>query len=187
MAPPVTDLEIEDMEAPELVEMLLALEPVPPDPAVRARLLRSVAATPRFDTFVDRVAGLLDVVAAKARELLARVDDAASWVAGPGPDVSLYHLEGGANLAGAIAGFVRVVPGGEFPHHEHLGEETVLVIQGGFHDGAREVRRGEVATMPADTAHGLRALPDVPLIYLAIVQRGVRIGDVDLLAGDPRI
>lgn len=177
----------DEFEAPELDALAVALAPVPPSGELRARVLGSVAATSRFDDFAARVAGLLDLAVGAARSLLARIDDATAWEPGPGPGVSLFHIQGGPAVASAIAGFVRVDADGEFPHHEHLGDELVFVIQGAFHDGQREARRGDVVTMPPDTEHALKVLPGPALVYLAVVHGGVRIGDLVLRPGDPRI
>jgi hypothetical protein len=39
--------------------------------------------------------------------------------------------------------------------------------------------------MPAHSTHAFRVVGTRPLIYLAVIQRGVRINGVSILAGDP--
>lgn len=118
--------------------------------------------------------------------MLLDVDRDGAWEPGPSPSCLLLHVEGGARVRDAVTGFVRIEPGGDFPEHEHLGDEVVLVLQGAFRDGDRVVAAGEVARMPAGSAHALEADGDLPLLYLAVIQRGVVIGGTPLLAGDPR-
>ncbi|GMV38660.1 MAG: hypothetical protein AMXMBFR64_03760 [Myxococcales bacterium] len=178
--------EWDERLAPELEMLALALEPVMPSPEVRARVLRGAAATSRFDEFSARVAALLDLAVDAARALLARIDDPSVWEPGPAMGVSLYHVQGGAAAAGAITGFVRIPAGGSFPHHRHLGDEHVLILQGACDDGARVSRRGDLVSMPPDTEHDLRVLPGPPLVYLAVVHGGVQIGELVLRPGDPR-
>ena len=162
--------------------------PVPPLPATRERLLASAAAG-RLDRFAAGVARILDVAVSRAQELLAGIDRADVWTESPWPDVSLYHLEGGPATAAAIVGFVRVEPGGLFPDHEHLGEEAILVVQGSLIDtGDGSVARpGDEVHRAAGTTHAYRVADGPALVYLARVERGVRIGEVEMHAGDPRV
>lgn len=178
--------EWDERLAPELEVLALALEPVVPSPEVRARVLRGAAATSRFDDLSARVGELLDLAVDAARALLSRIDDPSVWEPGPAMGVSLYHVQGGAAAAGAITGFVRIPAGGSFPHHRHLGDEHVLILQGACDDGARVSRRGDLITMPPDTEHELQVLPGPPLVYLAVVHGGVQIGELVLRPGDPR-
>src|SRR5690349_19333659 len=85
--------------------LALPLSLVPPPAAARWRLL-AAAHTGRFADFVPRVAGFFDVARARAGELLDWLDDPDRWV----PLVDWFHvihLDGGAAVAGADAGFVR--------------------------------------------------------------------------------
>lgn len=158
-----------------------------PSPAARNRLLAALRTTHRFDDLEADVARLLDLPAERAAELLLAVDEPTSWESGPAPGCELLHVQGGPKVTDAITGFVRVEAGSHFPHHEHIGDEVVLVLQGAFRSsGGAVVRAGEVSTMPAGSAHSLQAIGDLPLMYLAIVQRGVVLGGQTVLPGDPR-
>jgi anti-sigma factor ChrR (cupin superfamily) len=145
-----------------------------PPPALRERLMRSV--TPgRFERFVARVAAALEVTAERARELLAGIDDPASWSPSPVAWSRLYHLTAGPRLveAGTVTGFVRVAPGKTY--HIHVGREHVLVVQGGFRDGdgGADVVTGQDSYKEPGTAHSLTAHEGEELVYLAVVERGV--------------
>lgn len=146
-----------------------------PSPTLRARLLASASGPARFAPFIDRLARLIDVTADRARDLLASLEHAGTWLAGPGANVSLVHLEGGLAVAGANVGFVRVTAGTSFPPHRHLGEEHVLVLQGSYSDSdGTSARAGDLVYAPGDSAHTLTAGQGKDLIY-AVVVYGVEI------------
>ena len=154
----------------------------------RARLLAALETTHRFDDLEAQVAALLDIEVPRARSMLLDVDRTSVWEDGPNDQCALFHVEGGEQVRDAVTGFVRVEPGATFPEHQHLGDETVLVLQGAFrdHDGTL-VGAGEVARMPAGSSHAFEVEGDLPLLYLAIIQRGVVFeGGEPLYPGDPR-
>ncbi len=153
----------------------LALEPETPPPWLRERILTAVAKTSRFEALVGRVAGMLDVARERARELLALIDEPASWV--PGPAVArLIHLSAGPRVADANCGFVWQPAGAGFPQHRHIGEEQVLVLQGGFEDDdGRVYRRGDEAVKAGGSEHHFTALPGTDLVYLVVLYGGLHI------------
>ncbi len=155
--------------------------------AGRARLLASLESTHRFDDLEASVAELLDVDQQVARQMLLDVDRASVWEEGPSASCALFHVDGGEKVRDAVTGFVRVVAGSGFPQHEHLGDETVLVLQGAFRDrDGAIVSAGEIARMPAGSAHSFEVEGDLPLLYLAIVQKGVVFDGTPVYPGDPR-
>jgi quercetin dioxygenase-like cupin family protein len=153
----------------------LALPPVVPPPGLRGRILGTVRAEGRFERFVDRVAALLDVAGARARELLARIDRASSWVVGP-EGTRLVHLEVGPRVAHANCGLVRLPAGAHFPKHRHLGQEHVLVLQGGFVDSSgRTLCAGDEEVKPAGSEHSFTALAGADLVYLVVLEEGFQV------------
>jgi hypothetical protein len=92
-----------------------------PPAALRARLLEAVSRTDRLEDFVGSVSALLKVGAARARELLSWIDEAARWEPGPSPGSSLIHLPCEAALGVANVGFVRVRAGADFPRMSTRG------------------------------------------------------------------
>jgi quercetin dioxygenase-like cupin family protein len=166
----------------------LALEaaPVSPSDALRNRLLSSLAVTSRFEEYEARVARLLDLSLDGTRPLLLAIDGGAKWDRGPRQGIELFHVDGGPAVENAVTGFVRIAPGTEFPEHSHLGEEVVLVLQGACEDsGGAVFGAGDEARMAAGTHHHLRAIGEVRLLYLAVIDRGVVIDGVPVLPGDP--
>lgn len=167
-------------EAGELLgELVLGLGSKEPPVSLRSRLLSTLDSVGRFDLYAAEFARIFDVSDAEARELLKRVDEPDDWHVGP-PPATLKWFNGGPKVADAMTGFVKIPAGAPFPHHEHLGHETVFVLQGTLTDSGdgQTVRAGHVATMEADTAHAF-TVPEggPPLIYALALHGGVKIGD----------
>lgn len=178
--------EIESADAEALAR--LTSEGVAPK-ALRAKLLANVTLEGRFDHHAARVAELLMLREAQALELLDRIGRADSWRPSPIPRVELFHIEGGPGTENAITGFVRIEAGAGFPEHEHLGDEWVLIIQGSVEDLASgEIHRpGDVARMSPGTTHALSARPGPDLVFLSVVQTGIRIGEQVFGPDDPEL
>jgi putative transcriptional regulator len=155
----------------------LAIKPASPPSSLRARVLESIAggaSNGRFAQFVDQVKKMIDASRETVCKLLDSIDELTSWEAGPSESSKLMHLPAGPALAGHLVGFVRVEPGTEFPLHKHLGEETVLILQGALEDSDGSIsRRGDVVHKEAGTEHSFRAIGKLPLIYLVVLDKGV--------------
>jgi quercetin dioxygenase-like cupin family protein len=175
-----------DDRDPIAATLALSARPAAPSGALRDRVLLSIATTHRFEDLEERLAELVDLPRAAAASLLLAIDSATAWSTGPRSGVELLHFAGGPAVASAITGLVRIAPGAEFPEHEHVGDETVLVLQGALRDSSgSEHRRGEILPMPASSVHSLRAIGTVALIYLAVIHGGVRIDGTLFGPGDP--
>jgi hypothetical protein len=163
------------------------LAPAPLPPGLLARVLETTRSEPRFERFVDPIARLLDVTFEQARQLLARVSDTDGWEPGFLPGIELFHVRGGPRVANAITGFVRVRENVRFPEHEHFGEESVLIMQGRCEERGKIYGPGDEVMMGANSEHAFTVCPGPDLLYLAVVQKGLRIGDMVLNADDPRV
>jgi anti-sigma factor ChrR (cupin superfamily) len=162
--------------------------PVEPSPSLRSRILADAEPGARFLDLSARLAGLIDVSDRVAADLLRGIDDPENWNRGPLPGIELYHLDGGPRVENAIVGFVRIEPGRSFPDHEHVGEETTLVLQGSLRDSDGTVhRRGDQCVKTPGTSHELEALPGPALIYLTIAFDGVQIAGMHIGPDDPRL
>ncbi len=163
-----------------LAALSFALPPQRPPASLRERLLASARGPARFAPFIDRLARFIDVASERARELLASLEHPGTWLPSPGANVHLVHLVGGPACAAADVGFVRVAAGTTFPMHRHLGDERVLLLQGGYRDsdGAR-LRAGDLDFKPAGSSHEFTADPEQDLIYV-VVFHGVEIPSMDL-------
>jgi quercetin dioxygenase-like cupin family protein len=177
-----------------LVDLALALPAAAPAPSLLDRLLTSVRSSNRFERFVDRVGALTDLAGGASEALLRAIDDDTRWIDGPGEGLRLFHIEGGPRTENAIVGFVGVAPGGAFPKHQHLGVESMLVLQGGVvDDSGREYLVGDELHMTPGSVHTLRAIAELaPLVYLVVAHDGVNFdpGDDDesyVSPTDPRM
>jgi mannose-6-phosphate isomerase-like protein (cupin superfamily) len=178
-----------DVDGELLAKLLDAIPAEAPSSSLKDRLFKSVddplVGGRRFERFAAQVARISDVAMERAQELLDKIDDAASWLLSP--DMSVYNFSGGARVQNAISGFVRLPPGGVFPEHEHVGDEIVLVLQGTMIDSSGVVHRpGDEVLMKAGSKHSFTAGAGVDLLYLAIIQGGMKIGDSFIGPEDPR-
>ncbi|HGG57102.1 MAG TPA: cupin domain-containing protein, partial [Nannocystis exedens] len=81
------------------------------------------------------------------------------------------HFQGGASVATADVGFVRIDPGARFPLHHHGGDERGLVLQGLLREDGSGALAGpgdEVYRGP-NTSHSVTSAGDQPLIYAVVV------------------
>ena len=175
------------LSAEALADYALSLPRSKPSPAVRDRVLKSVSTTNRFEKFAAQVATLIDVSVEKALELVGRIDDAKSWMATHVPGVFSYDLPVGPAVADAVVGFVKLAPGAVFPDHEHMGDDTMLVVQGSCIDShGTLMRRGDLMTMGEGTSHEFKAQPGPDFIYLGIAKNGFKMFGEHIKPGDPR-
>lgn len=173
---------------------LLALlaDAAEPSRALRERTVAALRTTHRFDDLEQTLAELVDLPLDRLRPLLVSIDSptkdrGGAWEPGPAPGIHLLHFRGGPKVADAVTGFVRLPVDVQFPVHEHVGDEAVMVLQGAFRDSRGSIhRRGEVVRMPAGSHHSLIAIGPVPLCYAAVIHRGVKIGDETMTPDDPR-
>jgi len=154
----------------------LALPPVSPSPERSTRFYTEIKGSARWFPFIDRLARLFDVAAETAAEFLGRLNSSAGWEEMPFPSAScaLMHLTGGPSTVHADVGFVHLKAGDPFPYHVHLGDEAVLILQGGLkNDDGRIYRAGDLIFDKANSAHQFEALPGEDLYYAVVVQNGV--------------
>lgn len=181
---------LDDLDPAE-VELLEAaaseVRAEPPAATLRERLFASVSAAHRWDDFVAELAEAMKLPLDAAERLLATVDEDDGWEDSGLPGVRLLHFEGGPGTEDAITGFVRIEVGGTFPHHEHVGQETVIVLQGTCVDShGTTYQRGQRIDQAPGTAHAITVTSDIPLLYLAVVQVGLRMDGEFLGPDDPR-
>ena len=89
-------------------------------------------------------------------------------------------FDGGPALGDAHGGLVRLQPGEAFPHHSHVGEERILILQGEVEDDeGRRYRAGDVLVSADGSSHEMRAVGDREAIYASVVIGLVFTGDGD--------
>lgn len=149
-----------------------ALEPEAPAADLRGRLLASFGRAGRFGIFADRLARLFDLTPEAAEALTAKLDADSGWMPFLVPGVEMIPVEAGPRCEGAVATLVRLQPGASFPEHVHRGEETMVLLDGGFREqgeGGEEAWRGDEVLREDGTEHTFVALPGRPCIAAAIV------------------
>jgi len=149
-----------------------------PCAALRERLLAAATHEGRLWRFASEVAELLDVSLERARALLDRLDDPSVWTV-VSPGIALFWVEGGPRVQSATRGFVRIAAGVRTPDHEHVGRETMFVLQGALHDLGNGLvgRPGDLLQNEGGSSHAIEALPHgVDVLQLAIAEGGIRIG-----------
>lgn len=148
-----------------------ASAPVEASPELRARLLASRARPGRYGVFADRIARLFDLTLERATELLRALEKPESWRPFLVEGTAIVPVETGPKCAGAIATFISVKPGIEFPRHVHRGLETTLVVDGGFVEPAtkNETWRGEEIVRSEGSEHSLVGLPGIPCVAAVLI------------------
>jgi anti-sigma factor RsiW len=153
----------------------LTVQPVEPQPEVKARLMASIGES-KFEKFSAQLARLYDVTVDRARELLGLMERKTSWET-PMPGLGLVHFDGGPAYAAADCGFVRLAPGSSFPHHTHMGEEVSLILAGEIQDKQTGViyRAGDEVMKPLDSDHDVVSVGTEDAIYAARAMNGIAI------------
>jgi quercetin dioxygenase-like cupin family protein len=171
---------------PRLLDALAELGPLgaAPGAGLRARLLAEIA-TPRrrFAPLFDALSDLFDLSDEALAALFERAAAPSEWSSAPVPQVRLLHLAGGARVATADNGLVRLAAGARFPLHKHLGQERVLVLEGGYKDeqSGRVYLPGDLHEMPAGSKHAYVALPERELLLAVSVVGGVEVDGLGVL------
>lgn len=154
-------------------------------PALRSRLLTDIASITPYSLYHDDMARLLQASKGAVNAEMGLMPHPASWVDGPIPDCRLLPWTAESDKEDSIMALVLMESGSHFPMHEHIGDETVLIVQGSLlNDDGKLYRPGEQLHMVAGTSHEFNVPEGLDLIYLAISEKGVRIGDLLIKPGD---
>ncbi len=158
------------------VALARAVEPAAAPASLRERITGSAARGGKYGRFADRIARMFDLPLAEALDLLRRAEDPASYGPGPVPNTGWLFVKPGPRAAGegTLAAIGRLLPGARVPDHAHGGEETTLVLEGGFvEDDGNEVWRGDELYKDGGSEHAFRVIGDEPCIAAVIVRRGL--------------
>ncbi len=100
-----------------------------------------------------------------------------SWKQTRYPGIALVFLYNDSQTDGGAV-LIRMEPGCGYPRHRHVGDERVLVLQGGYHDEFGEYRTGQDLLNPAGSEHHpVAAEGDLPCILLAAAEQGIELLD----------
>jgi quercetin dioxygenase-like cupin family protein len=183
------DLAVGAADPADLTEweaLVAHLDEAPSVPAAPFDRIRSaVQAQRESEALVAPVAELVDTSLRRARYLLRMLHDDTAWLH-MYPGCRLMHIRPGPKRLGLDVGFVSLDAGTPFPQHEHLGEETVLVVAGELVDLASGERHGVGArvTLGTGSVHAVMAGPDEQLVYLVVVG-GIQIPGIEIPEAPP--
>lgn len=161
--------------ARELVESI-GLHPrsMKPGPHLRARLLASIRGEGRLARWTEALSRFLDVTLEKSRALLEAIDAPDAWEPGPLRGVGLIHFMGGPRVAAADCGLVRLPAGMEWPLHRHVGDESMLILEGGIvESGGTTYAAGSILERPAGSEHAFRVLAEHDCVWAAVLFEGI--------------
>lgn len=168
-----------DALAEALAGTATALAPIAPPPALRARLLDTLAGVERFAPFFEDLTALFELPLATIKRLLARLDDASfkfetSLLGVALEGAELFHFGVGPRLAaaGAAGGVVRIRPNVTFPLHSHTGNEVTYVLEGGYCADGRIYGPGSRLEVTSEVVHDYASAPGRDLV-IAVLHRGV--------------
>jgi anti-sigma factor ChrR (cupin superfamily) len=155
-------------EITEALHLLaLTLPPIAPPPELRVRLLAAVAGP--VSDHAGALAGMFERPEPELRALLQRLERGQLPWTPAFPGIEHHSVSAGH---GRDCGLFRVAPGVLFPHHRHVGEERMRVLQGSCSDSLGVVLGpGDEHSFPAGTAHALLTHHGPPLV-LAYVSHG---------------
>jgi anti-sigma factor ChrR (cupin superfamily) len=115
-------------------KLLLAAEPVEPDPGLEARLFARIGAAP------------VDAAPVCAAPKIVRSDQGQWRTVAPGVCTRLLHEE--------RTMLVRMEPGSRLPAHPHAFEEQCLVLEGAIEDGdGNKASAGDFVVMAKGSTH----------------------------------
>ena len=78
--------------------------------------------------------------------------------------------------SGDVAVLVRMDPGCPYPRHRHVGDEEVLVLQGGFRDERGEYAAGTFHRFEAGSIHAPVALDgELACVLFAVARGGIEL------------
>lgn len=155
---------------PAVLDALVqGLEPSKPSASLRDRLLGALNTTARFMPFLDRMMRIFDLPEEQAKFELDTIDTPGDWDALT-DGVLVRDFEAGDACGEAHGGLVRIEPGHAFPRHAHVGQETVLILQGRLEDDEGNAYRAGDTIVSADgTSHELRVVGEQAVLYAALV------------------
>lgn len=158
--------------------LVLGLDPAKPNGSLRDRLFGALQSSARFLPFLDRMMRIFDLPEEQAKRELGTIDVPGEWD-DLTPGVQVRDFEAGDACGEAHGGLVRVEPGHAFPRHAHVGEETVLILQGRLQDDqGKQYRAGDLIISPDGSSHQLEVVGDQAVLYAALVIA------IDIEAGD---
>jgi quercetin dioxygenase-like cupin family protein len=157
----------------------LAAAPESPPSSVRDRLMATERRGGKYGRFSDRVARLFDIDAAAAEALLKRIESPDAWTDALLDGVHVIAVDAGPSRRQCTATLVKIEPGASFPFHRHHGEETMVMLDGGFHDPnaeGHEAWHADELIQSDGSGHELHAIGSSPCIAAVLIEGNPEFG-----------
>lgn len=149
-----------------------------PSPALRSRLLQDVSAIVPYSIYLDDINRILQGSRESLKKELRAMPHPSSWADGPVDRCRLYPCHADSKLEDVIRTLVLMESGSQFPMHEHLGDEFIVILQGTLlNEDGKSYRPGDQLHMAKGTSHGFEVPRGLDLIYFNVVHQGLRIGE----------
>jgi putative transcriptional regulator len=143
---------------------------LPAPPHVLSRVLQRLSGPERFSAAVPALKALYGFEDAQVEELLQRVLDERAWSPGPAEGIRLLPVTPAPSVRGDAI-MVWAAPGATYPHHEHTGDEHVVVVDGAVRDDTGVyAQRGDRVLSKRGTAHSLWTVSDVACICAVLTE-----------------
>ena len=161
----MSDLPPSDLMPGARDAMMARLDEAPRQTPIRGSGTAAATAAPQLTPAIDLPQPIRDYLAAAASDL--------SWRRlGPGVDHIELPLTGKGRVKESLR-LLRVHSGYAIPRHTHDGSEMVLVLSGGFRDGAQDFLPGDVSVCDEHVDHSPR-VPDEDCICLWVTDAPLR-------------
>ena len=154
----------------------LLSSPLEPSSSLRERIVASASRDGKYGQFTDRIARLFDIDTAAAERLLQRIEAPEAWSEQLLDGVHVLSVDTGPNRRACTATIVKIAPGASFPFHRHLGEETMVMLDGGFRDPTSPTGQphegwyGDELLQADGTGHALMAIGSAPCIAAVLIE-----------------
>jgi quercetin dioxygenase-like cupin family protein len=158
------------------LDLLPADAAVAPSAGLRDRLLREVEGPARYAPFATRVARFFGIGVDDAARSLEAITAADAWRAGPLPGMWRAEVRGRAKEAGRTAIFLKSAPGLHCPNHRHVGEERLLILEGGIveSDGT-EYHPGDLVVKAAGSSHSFTVPTSEACVSAYLLEGGLEL------------
>lgn len=127
----------------------VALEPVTPDPLIKAAFLARLGSA-RVDS--QPVSPLVRVAERTSPSQIVHRADGSGWRSAGAPGASVRVLNADRKR-GRMTTLMKIEPGCHFPAHPHSGDEECLVLSGDMIDGDLTLGPGDYVRSAAGTHH----------------------------------
>jgi quercetin dioxygenase-like cupin family protein len=154
---------------------LAAAPEAPPSPSrsIRERLVATERRVGKYGRFTDRVARLFDIDASAAEALLQRIESPDAWSDALLEGVYVLAVNAGPSRRQCTATLVKIESGASFPFHRHHGEETMLMLEGGFRDPnaeGHEAWHADELIQSDGSGHALQAIGNTPCVAAILIE-----------------